>query len=97
MQTSGSEAKNLSRKVVLENTDGLHARPATRFVEEAQKFRSKIQVRIGDKVVDGKSVIELLTLGVERGTELELVVQGEDAEEALSTLVGLIESGFPEN
>jgi phosphocarrier protein len=78
------------------NKLGLHARAAARFVDLASDYRSKIEIRRGDDLVDGKSILGILTLAAPRGTELELVAEGEDANEALSALSTLIETGFGE-
>ena len=80
------------------NTNGLHARPATRFAEVANKFNSKIFVRTKNKEeVNGKSIIDLLTLGAKRGTELLITADGEDKEIALDALEGLVNDGFEED
>lgn len=85
-----------SSRVRIVNKLGLHARAAARFVDLASDYRSKIEIRRGDDLVDGKSILGILTLAAPRGTELELVAEGEDANEALSALSTLIETGFGE-
>lgn len=87
---------HLRRKVKITNINGLHARPATRFVEIANKFSSEITICAKGKEVDGKSVIDLLTLGAEKGTELILTANGDDAPESLDALRGLISDKFEE-
>ena len=84
----------LSRRVVINNPQGLHARPADLFVREAGQFESRIEVVRGERRVDGKSIIEILTLGAEQGTELDIEATGSDAEAALNVLVELIENNF---
>ena len=86
----------LKRKVKITNVNGLHARPATRFVEIANKFGSEIKVSAKGKEVDGKSVIDLLTLGAEKGIELVITANGDDAPEVLEALRGLISDKFEE-
>jgi len=89
-----------SKKVVIINKTGLHARPASEFVGAASKFKSDITVNKLDK--DGnvskscpaKSIVFLLTLGLSKGTQIELSAEGSDEEEAVETLAALIESGF---
>ncbi|MEK7732746.1 MAG: HPr family phosphocarrier protein, partial [Planctomycetota bacterium] len=71
------------RKIKISNSNGLHARPATKFAEIANKYDSEIYVKAKGKTVDGKSVIDLLTLGAENGTEMYLHAKGSDATEAL--------------
>lgn len=78
------------------NVDGLHARPATRFAKIANQFFSEIKVSAKHKEANGKSVIELLTLGAERGTDIRITATGPDAPEALHALESLVSSHFDE-
>lgn len=92
-------AKNLQllkRKIKISNSNGLHARPATKFAEIANKYTSEIRLKAKNKEVDGKSIIELLTLGAENGTEIVVSAKGSDAAEALDALEGLVKSKFEE-
>lgn len=89
--------QTIERLARLVNTQGLHMRPADLFVRTASRFSSTVQVGKGDQLVDGKSILSILTLAAEQGTELKLVVCGEDANEAVDALAGLIESGFSED
>lgn len=76
---------------------GLHARPAAVFVNEAARFTSAIHVRsvTGDSDwVDAKSVLSVLTLGVEKDHEIEITVEGEDEDQAAEALDALIRSDF---
>ena len=79
------------------NEVGLHARPASEFVKLAGQFKSNIQVRnvtTNSNEVDAKSILSVLTLGVEKGHEIELTGEGEDEAQAIGTLRELIESDF---
>lgn len=87
---------SLERKVKISNSNGMHARPATKFAEIANKYTSEIRIRTKNKEVDGKSIIELLTLGAENGTEILISAKGPDAAEALDALEGLVKSKFEE-
>ena len=88
----------IERRTKIINTNGLHARPATRFAEVANKFNSEISVKTKNKEeVNGKSIIDLLTLGAKRGTELLITADGEDKEIALDALEGLVNDGFDED
>ena len=88
----------IKRRTKIINTNGLHARPATRFAEVANKFNSEIFVKTENKEeVNGKSIIDLLTLGAKRGTELLITADGEDKEIALDALEGLVNDGFDED
>ena len=88
----------IERRTKIKNTNGLHARPATCFAQMANKFNSEIFVKTESKEeVNGKSIIDLLTLGAKRGTELLITADGEDKEVALDALEGLINDGFNED
>src|SRR3972149_4188851 len=96
MDTFLINSKVLERKVKISNSNGMHARPATKFAEIANKYSSEIHVRTKNKEVEGKSVIDLLTLGAENGTEKVIYAKGIDAVEALDALEGLVKSKFEE-
>ena len=83
-------------KIVVDHEVGLHARPAAIFVKAANKYKSEIQVTKEDRTVNAKSILSVLTLGVNKGTEITIHAEGEDADEALKELVGLIEDNFGE-
>ncbi len=81
------------------NPSGLHARPATLFVEAAGRFASRITVENldrGPRVVDAKSILMLLTIGVVRGHRIRVTAEGPDADAALESLRELVESGLGE-
>lgn len=80
------------------NKSGLHARPASDFVKEAGKFSSKITIRRldEDEEANAKSIVFLLSLGVGQGVEVEISAKGDDEQQAVDSLVALIESGFGE-
>ncbi len=96
MDIHSINSKLLERKVKISNSNGMHARPATKFAEIANKYSSEIHVKTKNKEVDGKSVIELLTLGAENDTEVVISAKGIDAAEALDALEGLVKSKFEE-
>ena len=91
---SNPTAEKLVRLV---NSQGLHMRPADMFVRTANRFSAEVQVGKGDQMVDGKSILSILTLAADEGTELRVVASGEDADQAVNALVDLIESGFAED
>jgi phosphotransferase system HPr (HPr) family protein len=68
---------------------GLHARPAAAFVRTAGRFRSAIRVAHAGREADGKSILEILTLGVHAGSVVHVVAEGEDARAAVTALVDL--------
>lgn len=80
------------------NNSGLHARPAATFIAEAKKFESTITIgRIGDtNVINAKSMVKLLTLGICKGQEVQISAEGVDEVAAVDALVALIQSGFGE-
>lgn len=85
------------REVKLLNKDGLHARPASLFARTAVKFKSEIEVCARNKTVDGKSIIDLLTLGASKDTTLLIKAKGEDSEDALNSLEGLVKDRLKED
>jgi phosphocarrier protein len=86
----------LKKQFELTNREGLHARPAMKLVEVASRFTSDILIRHEGKEVNAKSIMMVLTLGVSQGAVLEIVVSGEDAEDAMSALEKLITGKFDE-
>lgn len=83
-----------SFEAVIHNRTGLHARPATNFVELARQYRSDIRVRCGQQIADGKSLLSLLQLGVESGTTIQVLAVGVDAAEALVALEAAVREGL---
>ena len=84
------------KKMIITNKSGLHARPASLFVELANKFKSEIFIKKENITVNAKSIMGVMTLGVGKNTELIIQAKGLDEEEALDRLVKIIESGFNE-
>ena len=85
-----------SADVVVEGASGLHARPATFFVDVAKGFQAEVRVRHDGKVVNGKSLASLLSLGAHAGSTLTLFASGPDEEEALRALQDAVASGLGE-
>jgi len=85
----------VSRTVTVSNPQGLHARPAFLFAQIAGRYDSTVQIVKGSERADGKSILSILTLGVEVGTILSLEANGPDAAEAIEALVELVEHNFP--
>lgn len=84
------------RTVTVYHHQGLHARPASIFVQMAKRFTSRITVKRGRKSVDGKSIMGLLTLAAKHGSRISIVVDGPDAREALEQLSRLVTESLPE-
>ncbi|MGQ0637507.1 MAG: HPr family phosphocarrier protein [Planctomycetaceae bacterium] len=83
-----------TREVVVNLPNGLHLVPSSQIVKLAQKFTCEIRLRKGTRVVDGKSVLDLITLAAEHGEVLKLEAVGADAPEALQAIAGLFERNF---
>ena len=96
-QTENSMHKTHSREVVVENEQGLHARPADLVAREAQRWESRIEFVGKAQRVDGKSILDLLTLAAEAGTHLVVEATGPDASEALDAIGILFEQKFALN
>ena len=86
----------ISRSVTIRNSVGLHARPATFFVQKANNFKSSIWVEKEDCRVNAKSLLGVLSLGIVKGTTITLMADGADEAEAVNGLVELVNSGFSE-
>jgi phosphotransferase system HPr (HPr) family protein len=83
--------QNYSQEIIVKNPHGLHVRPASIFVQIASKFDSQVKLEKDGKVVDGKSIIALLSLGINRGMKVKLIVEGKDAQSAFSELKEFLE------
>ena len=85
-----------SKEVEVLNQAGLHARPATFFIQKANEFKSSIWVEKDERRVNAKSLLGVLSLGITKGTTINIIADGVDEEEAVVTLVNLIASNFTE-
>ncbi len=88
-----------SKDIIVSNKLGLHARPAMQFVDLANQFKSDVKVeKFGDDPmeVDGKSVMQMITLAATEGTSMRIIADGEDADQAVAKLVELFETKFGE-
>ena len=86
----------VSKNVVVMNQVGLHARPATFFIQKANEFKSSIWVEKEERRVNAKSLLGVLSLGIVKGTEITLIAEGVDEAAAVETLSNLVESNFAE-
>ena len=80
--------------ITITNKEGLHARPAAKFVKLANRFQSDIWVRKNDDETNGKSILGLLMLEAEQGALITITAEGDDAQMALVSIKDLVESGF---
>ena len=84
------------RDIVVQNQVGLHARPATFFIQRANEFRSSIWVEKEERRANAKSLLGVLSLGVTGGTDIRIIADGQDENEAVEALANLVISGFAE-
>lgn len=84
------------KDVVVQNQVGLHARPATFFIQKANEFKSSIWVEKEERRVNAKSLLGILSLGIVGGTTIRIIADGPDEEAAVKSLVDLVDSGFAE-
>lgn len=84
------------KEAVVNNQVGLHARPATFFIQKANEFKSGIWVEKEDRRVNAKSLLGVLSLGIVKGTPITLIADGSDEKEAVTALVDLVKDNFGE-
>ena len=84
------------KDVTVQNQVGLHARPATFFIQKANEFKSSIWVEKEERRVNAKSLLGVLSLGLMGGTDIRIIADGSDEESAVESLVKLVQSGFAE-
>ena len=86
----------VKKDVLVQIQVGLHARPATFFIQKANEFKSSIWVEKDERRVNAKSLLGVLSLGIVGGTSIDIIADGSDEQEAVDSLVALVESGFAE-
>jgi phosphocarrier protein len=86
----------VQKLVTVNNKMGLHARPAAQLVKTAALYKSDVFITHGDQVVNGKSIMGVMMLAAGMGTELKVIVQGVDEEQALAEIIKLFENKFNE-
>ena len=84
----------ITREVTITNTIGLHARPATFFIQKANAYKCPVWVEKEDRKVNAKSLLGVLSLGIAQGMTIKLIADGSDENEALDGLESLIHTGF---
>ena len=84
------------KEVSVKNQVGLHARPATFFIQKANEFKSSVWVEKDERRANAKSLLGVLSLGIVGGTKIRIMADGSDEEQAVDGLVKLVESGFAE-
>jgi len=86
----------VEQTVTISNRAGIHARPAAILVQATKNFNCNIYLEKGNNKINAKSIMGVITLGAAFGTELKIVAEGEDEQEAVKTIVRLFESKFEE-
>ncbi len=84
----------ISRNITIQNSVGLHARPATFFIQKANAYKSSVWVEKDDRRVNAKSLLGVLSLGITKGTVITLIADGQDEVEALNGIEELVANGF---
>ncbi len=82
------------KEIVVQNQVGLHARPATFFIQKANEYKSSIWVEREERRVNAKSLLGVLSLGITKGLTITILAEGPDEEEAVNDLVALVSSDF---
>ena len=86
----------ISRDVTIQNNVGLHARPATFFIQKANSYKSSIWIEKDDRRVNAKSLLGVLSLGIVKDMTITIIADGNDEQDAVNGLCALIESAFDE-
>jgi phosphocarrier protein len=84
----------INQKITVTNSVGLHARPATFFIQKANEFKCSIWIEREDRRVNAKSLLGVLSLGVTKDNEINIIADGPDEAAAIKALCALIETGF---
>lgn len=82
------------KEIVVQNQVGLHARPATFFIQKANEYKSSVWIEKDERRVNAKSLLGVLSLGITKGINVTVMAEGPDEEEAVCDLVELISSNF---
>jgi phosphocarrier protein len=93
---SNDDAQRVTAEVVIDNRNGLHARPAAMFVKISSRYRAEVWVEKDGERVNGKSIMGLMMLAAGKGSRLEVIAEGVDAEKAVAEIKNLVETRFGE-
>ena len=86
----------ISRNVTIQNNVGLHARPATFFIQKANSYKSSVWIEKDDRKISAKSLLGVLSLGIAQGMTVTIIADGQDEKDAVDGLYDLIDTGFAE-
>ncbi len=95
-QINGYRYRVVKKKIIIKNKLGIHARPAAMLVETARRYKSEIRLVKDEIEIDAKDILSVMMLGADKGSSIEVKVQGNDETEALESIYSLIEKGFDE-
>ncbi len=84
------------KEVTISNNIGLHARPATFFIQKANSYKSLVWIEKDDRKINAKSLLGVLSLGIAKGMTVTIIADGQDEADAVDGLTGLIDTGFAE-
>ncbi len=86
-----------SKEIVITLEDGVHARPAAMFVEKASSYKSEVSIKKDDIVVNAKSIMSIMMLALTKDSIIELIIDGDDEDDAMNDIASFIENGFKPN
>ena len=86
----------ITRDVTIQNNVGLHARPATFFIQKANMYKSSVWIEKDDRKVNAKSLLGVLSMGIAKGMTVTLIADGQDENQAVEGLAELVQTGFAE-
>ncbi len=81
----------MKKEIVIQSTEGLHAELASKLVQLTSNFSSEVRLEYADQIVDAKSVLSLISLAVPSGENVNIIAEGEDAQEAIQEIERLLE------
>ena len=84
----------ICREYIVSNPSGLHARPASRLVQAAQKFKSNVTLEGNGKTINAKSMVKVLSGGISKGSTVKITCEGEDEEESMAAVADLFDNNF---
>lgn len=82
------------KTIILDNDEGLHARPAAKFVQKANKYESDIDIEFSGNIVNGKSIIGIMSLGAYAGEKVTIIAKGKDEKKAVEGLIEFLKGGY---
>lgn len=87
----------IREKLTIQNKLGVHTRAAAKLVNTAKRYASKVELAFNDRLVDGKSIMSVITLGAQKDHVVEIIITGEDEQDALNAIMQLVNDKFGED